>query len=178
METQEYINIICSTLSRETVERTINKLRTRIMELCGQNDTDSMKKVSDTIDMLKIALIVTDGEYDDETYLETYLLEKTKNILEEYVKEGYSLNLNTTRSLDPTEKEWMKKAYDLMILGRDWHYSRLIEIQKDIDTIEKNPDIKFNCASLLLAIKKEETNENIKEATEIINHIKETYSLT
>lgn len=172
MERQEYINIICSTLSRETVERTINKLRTRIMELCGQNDTDSMKKVSDTIDMLKTALIVTDGECD-----ETYLFEKTKDNLE-YTMRGNYLNIIRAAQLDPTEKEYMQKAYNLMILGRDWHYSRLIEIQKDIDTIEKNPDIKFNCASLLLAIKKEETNENIKEATEIINHIKETYSLT
>lgn len=169
METQEYINIICSTLSKEEIERIINKLSTRIMELCGLNDTEAMKKVSDTIDVLKTAI----NEYG--SYNST---NKVYNNLKAYVEKGYGINLSATGQLDPTEKEYMQKAFDLMILGRDWHYERLIDIQKDIDTIEKNPDIKFNSAPLLLAIKKEETNDKIKEATETIEHIRKTYSLT
>lgn len=67
--------------------------------------------------------------------------------------------------------------YKLMILGRDWYYNKLINIENDLTTIEKNPNIKFYTAHTLLTIEKAKCNEEIEEATKTIDTFKKAHNL-
>ena len=66
---------------------------------------------------------------------------------------------------------------DLMILGRDWHYERLIEIQEDLKTLENNPNIKFNKVYMLLMIEREHCYDHIENATKTIDTFKKAHNL-
>ena len=73
-----------------------------------------------------------------------------------------------------------EKILDLMILGRDWYYDKLIDIQKDLDTIEKlslKEKLNFNIAGDLLVIKREYYVQKIEEATQIIEEFKKVNNL-
>ena len=66
---------------------------------------------------------------------------------------------------------------NLMIVGRDWYYERLIEVQEDLKTLENNPDIKFNKVNVLLVIEREHCYDHIENATKTIDAFKKAHNL-
>lgn len=65
---------------------------------------------------------------------------------------------------------------NLMVLARDGYYDKLIEIEKELEIMEKYPNL-FNMASLLLVIEKEKYNEKIEEATKTIDAFKKEHNI-
>ena len=66
---------------------------------------------------------------------------------------------------------------NLMVLGRDWYYDKLIEIEEELKTIEKHPNLKFNMASILLTTEKEKYSKKIEEATKTIDIFRKEHNI-
>lgn len=75
-----------------------------------------------------------------------------------------------------TDNKFINDVLNLMILGRDWYYNKLIDIQKDIEKIE-NLKIELNTTLPILAIEKTKYEEKIEEATKTIDHFKKVHAL-